>query len=317
MMKNLEINLGKLRLKNPVMVASGTFGYAQEFRGYMDVGKLGAVVTKTITLKPRKGNPMPRTCETPAGMLNSVGLENPGLDAFIKDKLPYLKKLRAPLAVSIASEDDPGEFIILTKKLNRINCVRAIEMNVSCPNISLKFKVQGSKVRNKKFGLIAQDAVKTFEIVKAVRKHTDKTLIVKLSPNVTDITEIAAAAETAGADALALINTLQAMSINVQTGRAKIAMGVAGLSGPAIRPVAVRMVWEAYQKIKIPIIGMGGIIDTPSALEFIYAGATAIAVGTGNFIKPSLSLEIIDGIKKHVVEKKLTSIKEIIGKVKI
>ena len=305
---NLKVKIGKLQLKNPVMVASGTFGYAEEFKDLIDLRKLGAIVTKTITLKPRQGNPPPRTCETPAGLLNSIGLENPGIERFIQEKLPFLKKIGVPLIVSIASEGDSEEFVSLARRLDKIREVSAIELNISCPNIKRVHQVAG---------LISQDAKATYEVVKAVRKVTKKTLITKLSPNVTDITEIAQAAEGAGTDAVALINTLMGMSINIKTRRPKIAMAVAGLSGPAIRPVAVRIVWEVYRKIKVPIIGMGGIMDTESALEFFLAGASAISVGTANFINPKITIEIIEGLKKYLKKQKISGIKALIGSLKI
>jgi dihydroorotate dehydrogenase (NAD+) catalytic subunit len=277
------------------MVGSGTFGYAEEFKEFIDLRRVGAVVCKTITVKPRPGNPPPRTCETPAGMLNSIGLENPGLEKFLKTKLPVLKKSGVPVIVSIASEGDPEEFVFLARKLDRAAGVAAMELNISCPNIRNGTRHTSSVTR-----LISQDARATFEAVKAVRKATRKTLITKLSPNVTDIVEIAKAAEDAGSDALALINTLMGLSIDIQTRKPKIAMGVAGLSGPAIRPVAVRMVWEVYKKVRIPLIGMGGIIDTESALEFILAGATAISVGTANFVNPRACAGIIQGLKDYM-----------------
>ena len=304
-MPNLTVNIGKLKLKNPVMVASGTFGYAKEFQDFLDLKKLGAIVTKTITLKPRQGNPAPRTCETPAGMLNSVGLENPGIEKFIQEKLPILKKTGVPIIVSIASEKDPGEFVALAKRLDKIEAVAAIELNISCPNI----KPQAKKSKE----LISQDAQATYNLVKKVRSATSKTLITKLSPNVTDIAKIALSAEQAGSDAIALINTISAMSIDINTRKPKIAMVTAGLSGPAIRPIAVKMVWEVSQKVKIPIIGMGGIMDTLSALEFFIAGATAISVGTANFINPKVSVEIIEGIKKYLQKNKINSIQKLIG----
>lgn len=304
----MRVKIGKLELKNPVMAASGTFGYAEEFADFLDLKKLGAIVTKTITLNPRQGNPMPRTCETPAGMLNSIGLENPGLDKFIREKLPVLKKIGVPIIVSIASEGNAQEFITLVKKLDKINTVSAIELNISCPNITHQVQT---------FKLIAQDPKAAYAVVRSVRSLTGKTLITKLSPNVTDITEIACAAEEAGSDAIALINTLTGMSIDVNTRQPKIAKVIAGLSGPAIRPIAVRMVWETFQKVKIPIIGMGGIIDTPSALEFIIAGASVIAVGTGNFINPSVTVEIIQGLDKYLKKQKVNNIKELVGSLKI
>jgi dihydroorotate dehydrogenase (NAD+) catalytic subunit len=300
---NLSVKIGNLKLKNPVMVASGTFGYAEEFKDFINLKKLGAIVTKTITLKPRRGNLPPRTCETPAGMLNSIGLENPGMDKFIEEKLPILKKIGIPVIVSIASEDDPKEFVTLAKRLDKIRNVTAIELNISCPNI-------------KRTKLISQDPMSTHEVVKSVRRATQKTLITKLSPNVTDITEIAQAAERAGSDAVSLINTITAMSIDIEKRKPKLGAITGGLSGPSIRPIAVRMVWEAYQKIKIPIIGMGGIMNTQDALEFLIAGATAISVGTANFINPRVSIEIIEGIKKYLIKNKIKDIRNLIGSVK-
>ncbi|MBM3246067.1 MAG: dihydroorotate dehydrogenase [Candidatus Omnitrophica bacterium] len=309
---NLEVKIGKLRLKNPMMVASGTFGYAEEFKDFIDLRQLGAIVTKTITLAPRQGNPMPRTCETPAGMLNSIGLENPGIDKFIAEKLPALKKIGAPVIVSIASEDDPQEFTALARRLDKLKEVAGIELNISCPNIRGTTSPRHHVTR-----LIAQDAKAADEVVRAVRKVTKKTLITKLSPNVTDITEIALAAEKAGTDAVSLVNTFTAMSINVETRKPKIALAVAGLSGPAIRPIALRMVWEVYQKISVPIIGMGGIMDTSSALEFFLAGASCVSVGTANFINPRATIEIIAGIKQYLRENKIKDIKALIGNLNI
>jgi len=293
------------------MVASGTFGYAEEFREFMDLKQLGAIVSKTITLNPRQGNPAPRTCETPAGMLNSIGLENPGLEVFLKEKLLFLKKIGVPLIISIASEEGPEEFVTLARRLDKVKEVAAIELNISCPNIKgLRGKGQGLR-------MISQDSKATYDLVKVVRKATKKTLITKLSPNVTDVTEIALAAEKAGSDAISLINTITAMAIDIQKRKPKIAAVTGGLSGPAIRPIAVRMVWEVYQKIKIPIIGMGGIMDTLSALEFFISGATAISIGTANFINPKVSLEILEGLKKYLIKNKIKDIKNLIGSLKI
>ena len=304
-MPNLTINIGKLKFKNPVMVASGTFGYGQEFKDFVDLKKLGAIVSKTITLKPRKGNPPPRTCETPSGMLNSIGLENPGFEGFVKEKLPLLAKTGVPVIVSIASQGDAEEFAILAKELEKIKEVSAIELNISCPNIK------------EKNGLISQDAEATFDLVKRVRQVTAKTLITKLSPNVTSIIEIARAAEKGGSDAVSLINTLTGMSIDLDSRMPKIAAVTGGLSGPAIRPVAVRMCWEVARNINIPIIGMGGIMDAQSALEFIIAGASAVSVGTANFINPRACVEIIDGISNYLKENKMDGIHELIGSLKI
>lgn len=287
------------------MVASGTFGYAEEFSAFADLKKLGAVVTKTITLKPRQGNPPPRTCETPAGMLNSIGLENPGWDVFIREKLPVLRGIGIPVILSIASEAGPQEFAELAAKADKVKDISAVELNISCPN-----------VRGKP-NLISQDSKSTYAVVKMVRKVTRKSIITKLSPNVTRITDIAEAAQDAGSDALSLINTLTGMSINPQTRKPRISMGVAGLSGPAIKPVAVRMVWEVYQKARIPIIGMGGIMNTQDALEFFIAGASAVSVGTANFINPGVSIELVAGIQKYLAVNKIKNIKELTGSLKI
>jgi dihydroorotate dehydrogenase (NAD+) catalytic subunit len=300
MVQSISVSLGKLKLKNPVLVASGTFGYAEEFADFIDLSKLGAIVTKTITLKPRQGNPPARTCETPAGMLNSIGLENPGIEAFLREKLPVLKKSGVPIIVSIAAEGDPEEFVCLARRLNEEKAVSALELNISCPNLKKKI-------------LISQDPRATFAVVKSVRKVYAKTLITKLSPNVTDIAEIALAAERAGSDCLALINTLYGMSIDIEKRKPKIAMGVGGLSGPAIRPLAVRMVREVYKKVNIPIIGMGGIMNSADALEFIIAGASAVSVGTANFVDPGVSIEIISGIKRYLGKNDIKDIKKLIG----
>lgn len=300
---NLSVSIGNLDLKNPVMVASGTFGYAEEFKDFMDLKKLGAIVTKTITLKARHGNLAPRTCETPAGMLNSIGLENPGIDKFITEKLPFLKKLAVPVIVSIAAEEAPDEFCALVKRLDKLDEVSAIELNISCPNLQ-------------KDKLIAQDAGDTFKLVSAVRQLTQKCLITKLSPNVSFIVDIALAAQNAGSDAVALINTLGGMGIDVNKRVPKLGSWVGGLSGPAIRPVAVKMVWEAYNKIKIPIIGMGGIMDTESALEFFIAGSTAISIGTANFINPRVSLEIICGLKQYMADNHIQNLSNLTGRLK-
>jgi dihydroorotate dehydrogenase (NAD+) catalytic subunit len=270
----------------------------------MDLRQLGAVVTKTITLKPRQGNPPPRTCETPAGMLNSIGLENPGIEVFLKEKLPLLKKIGIPVIVSIASEGGQGEFVELARRLAKIREVAAVELNISCPNI-----------RGKPL-LISQNAKSTYELTMAVRRVIKKTLIVKLSPNVTDIAEIAQAAQAGGSDAVSLINTLVGMSIDTEKFQPKLAAVTGGLSGPAIRPIAVRIVWEVYKKIKIPIIGMGGIINTSDAVEFFLAGATAVSVGTANFINPRATIEIIQGLKDYLAKNKFKSIRQVIGKLK-
>jgi dihydroorotate dehydrogenase (NAD+) catalytic subunit len=307
-MSNLSVKLGKLKLKNPVMVASGTFGYIEEFDNLLDVRKLGAIVTKTITITPKAGNSMPRTCETPSGMLNSIGLENPGMEKFIKEKLPSLIKYKVPLIVSIASMEGLQDFAVLAKRLDKIKEVAAIELNISCPNVKHSLVKDKSNCR-----LISQDPDATYEAVKKARKATGKTIITKLSPNVTDIAQIAYAAERAGSDCFALVNTFSALSININNRRPKITAGVGGLSGPAIKPIALRMVWQLRQKTKLPIIGMGGIIDTESALEFFIAGANAVAIGTGNFVNPACSIEIISGLKKYLTQNKISDIEKLTG----
>lgn len=302
MKTNLSVQIGKLKLKNPVMVASGTFGYAEEFASLVDLKKLGAIVTKTITLKPKKGNPPPRTVETAAGMLNAIGLENPGVNVFIKEKLPPLRKIGVPIIVSISADSD-REFVELTRILNKTNGVSAIELNLSCPNLGTS-------------RMVSQLDKATYRIVKAVRAVTDLTIIAKLTPNVTDIGLIARAATAADADAISLVNTFLAMAVDKDSRCPKLANITGGLSGPAIKPIALRMVWEVVRTVYVPIIGMGGIMNTEDALEFIIAGATAVAVGTGNFVNPKLTIEIIEGIKKHLKQKNVKDIKNLIGSIR-
>lgn len=303
MKPDLSVDLAKLKLKNPVMVASGTFGSGQEFLPYLELSHLGAIVTKTVTLEKREGNPPPRICETPSGLLNSIGLQNKGLNLFIKEDLPFLKKLGTPIIVSIAGFSIP-EFITLVTKLNPLR-ISALELNVSCPNV-------------KKGGIVfGSDPQLTANLVKEVKKVAKLPLIIKLTPNVTDIGEIAQAAENSGADAISLVNTFLGMAIDPSTFRPKLSTIVGGLSGPAIKPLALRMVWEVASKVKLPVVGMGGIMNTSDALEFLLAGATAIAIGTANFINPKVTIEVIEGLEKFLEEKELSSIKEIIGKVKI
>ena len=302
-MVNLEVNIGKLRLKNPVMVASGTFG--PEYGRLIDINKLGAYVAKTITLNARIGNTPPRICETPSSMLNSIGLENKGLDDFIKNKIPELNKLKVPLIVSIAG-DDASEFKELARALSKVKTISALEINLSCPNVK----------HGKRDYLIAQDEEATYEIIEAVRGSTALTIIAKLSPNVTDIRRIAKAAERAGADAASLINTLIGMAVDIETRRPILGNVTGGLSGPAIKPVALRMVRETYKSVKIPVIGIGGITDYKDAIEFMLCGAGAIQVGTANFVNPAAVVEIINGLKKYMAKNKIKYIKELIGALK-
>jgi len=296
---DLAVRIAGLELQNPVMSASGTFGYAFEFQDHLDLNRLGAIVVKTVTLHPRPGNPPHRIVETPAGMLNSIGLQNVGVDRFIAEKLPALRRLRPPLIVNIAGKS-AEEFCELAKRLSDQEGVRALELNISCPNVAggLDF---------------ATDPALTARVVGAVRQVTTLPLIPKLSPNVTDITAIAKAAVEAGANALSLINTFVAMAIDVRTRRPKIAMTTAGLSGPAIRPIAVRMVWQVARAVTVPVIGMGGIATAEDALEFLIAGATAVAVGTANFVDPATPVKLADGLARFAAQQGLTSIRELIG----
>jgi dihydroorotate dehydrogenase (NAD+) catalytic subunit len=308
-MANLSVKIGKLKLSNPVLVASGTFGCGEEFKDLIDLSKLGAIVAKTVTLVSQRGNPMPRTIESPCGLLNSIGLENEGIDDFIKHKIPFLANLKTEVIVSIAAES-PQDFKRLAGILNRQSVVDAIELNLSCPNI----RTYRKKLRT---NMIAQDPKATYRVVRAARKITKKTLITKLSPNVTDIVEIAKASQEAGSDALSLINTVYGMSIDLNRRKLNLASIFGGLSGPAIKPIALYMVYRVSKEVNLPIIGMGGIMATQDALEFILAGATAVAVGTGNFINPRASIEIIQGIKQYLTKHKIKDIKNLIGALKL
>ncbi len=301
---NLSVKIGKLILKNPVLAASGTFGYGEEYKDLVGINKLGAITTKTITLKPKAGNPPPRIAETPQGVLNSIGLENCGLENFIKEKLPFLKTLKTAFIVSIAGYTKE-EFSELAKRLED-NGVKAIELNISCPNI---------EYRKGKLNF-SQDAKSTYAVVRQVRKSTRLTVITKLSPNVRDITEIARATEDAGSDAVSLINTLLGMAVDIDTREPLLGNITGGLSGPTIKPVALRMAWEVYNSVKIPIIGMGGIMNSQDALEFIISGASAVSVGTANFINPKAALEILEGIKRYMKENKVSDIKKLTGSLK-
>ena len=297
---DLKITLGRLELQNPVMTASGTFGYAKEFDGLLDLNRLGAIIVKGLSLKPAPGNPPPRIVETPGGMLNAIGLENVGLDAFIDEKLPYLSTLDVPVLVNIYGKTIE-EYAELAARLDSLEHVAAIEVNISCPNV---------KAGGVAFGVLPDPAR---SVVRAVREKTGKPVIVKLSPNVTDITEIARAVEDAGADALSLINTLTGMAVDIHSRRPKLANVTGGLSGPAVKPVALRMVWETARAVKIPVIGMGGIMNAEDALEFIIAGASAVQVGTANFVNPRATMDIIDGLEAFMTEKKIARISDLIG----
>ncbi len=297
---NLKNKLGRISLNNPVLVAAGTFGYGEEYAKLIDLNKLGGIITKTVTLEPREGNPPPRLVETPAGLLNAIGLENPGIDVFLKEKLPFLSQFEATLIVNIAGEKEE-DYLSLAERLDGKKRIDALEINISCPNVKEK-------------GLIFDtDPGRTFLLVKKLREVTNIPLIVKLTPNVTDISEIAQAAEEAGAEALSLINTILGMSIDVETRRPKLGNITGGLSGPAIRPIAVRMVRDTFQKVSLPIIGMGGITCSDDALEFILAGASAVAIGTANFIDSSTTLRIVEGIKEYMKRKSVENFSDLIG----
>lgn len=302
---NLKVKLGKMVLNNPVIAASGTFGCGREYSQLMDINKLGAITTKTITLKPRCGNPPPRIVETPAGMLNAIGLENPGVEIFIAENENFLKSLKVPIIVSIAGTK-AGEYACLAKILSNYKWVAGLELNISCPNVKYKDKRQ-----------FAQDPKLTSQVVSQVRKVISKTIITKLSPNVSNIVPIARAAAKAGSDVISVINTLIGMSINIHNYRPLLGNVIGGLSGPAIRPVALRMTYEAARSVKIPVIGMGGITNADDALQFLICGARAVEVGTANFINPRVMLEISRGMEHYLKDKKLIDIKQIIGKLKI
>jgi dihydroorotate dehydrogenase (NAD+) catalytic subunit len=303
---NLNTRIGKIKLKNPVLAASGTFGHAKEFEKFFDLRKLGGIVTKTITIKPRLGNPPQRIVETPSGMLNAIGLQNPGADKFIEEKMPYLRKLGIPVIVSVMGYS-VEEFKAVVKKIDGVNGVDGFEMNLSCPNVAYGGSGDTS-VR-----MFAHDPKLIEGAVSAVRKVTRKTLIAKLGPDVSDISKMALAAERAGADAISLINTFVAMVIDIKTRRPVLANKTGGLSGPCIRPIAVRMVWEARKKVRVPILGIGGIMDAHDALEFFIAGASAIQVGTASFINPAACADILTGIQRFMKSERISNIKDLIG----
>ncbi len=309
---NLGVQIGKIRLKNPMLVASGTFGHAKEFVPFIDLKKLGGIVTKTITAKPRLGNPPQRIVETPSGMLNAIGLQNPGVEKFIEEKLPFLRKTGVPVIVSVMGYS-VEEFLIVIKRLEKAGGFDGYELNLSCPNVSY-----GTNKANvyEAARMFAHDEKLIEEVVSAVRNVTKKTVIAKLGPDVSDIGKMARAAEKAGADAVSLINTLIAMVIDVKTRKPVLANKTGGLSGPCIRPVAVRMTWEAAKAVKIPVVGIGGIMNAHDALEFLIAGASAIQVGTANFMNPMASIEILDDLKDWMRKQKIDSLKDIVGSIK-
>lgn len=296
---DLSVQLGSLRLKNPVIAASGTFGYGEELNDYFPVEKLGAVSTKGLSLKPRDGNPMPRIIETPSGMINAIGLQNVGIEAFIREKLPFLEK-RGVVVIANIFGNTLDEYVEIARMLNATS-VQAVELNISCPNV---------KAGGMEFG---NDPKMAAKVTEAVRAAFDRHLMVKLSPNVTSIVEIAKGVEAAGADSLSMINTITAMVINTRTRRPMIANRVGGLSGPAIRPIAVRMVAQTFPQVKIPIVGIGGIVNANDALEFFIAGAAAIQVGTATFMAPDACSRILDDLEAYLGEQGISSIQELVG----
>jgi dihydroorotate dehydrogenase (NAD+) catalytic subunit len=299
-MADLKVNIGKLQLKNPVLTASGTFGYGIEYADFMDLSRIGGIFVKGTTILPREGNDYPRMVETPSGMLNAVGLQNKGVDYFISDIYPKIKDIDTNMMVNV-SGSTVSDYVACAERMNELDQIPAIELNISCPNVK-----QGGMA----FGTNCASAS---EVIGAVRKVYHKTLIVKLSPNVTNITEIAQTAEAEGADSVSLINTLMGMAIDVEKRKPILSTVTGGLSGPCIKPVALRMVYQTYKAVKIPIIGLGGISNWKDAIEFIFAGATAIQIGTYNFIDPMISVKVVDGINEYLDKNGFKSVQELIG----
>ena len=299
-MVQLNTKIGSLELKNPVMTASGTFGYGTEYADFMDINRLGAIIVKGTTLNPRQGNPYPRMAETPSGMLNAVGLQNKGADYFMDHIYPEVRKFQTNVIVNV-SGSCIEDYVQCASIINTLDDIPAIELNISCPNVK-----QGGMA----FGVKPESAA---QVVSAVRKAYDKTLIVKLSPNVTDITEIARAVEGAGADSVSLINTMLGMAIDAEKRKPILSTITGGMSGPAVKPVALRMVWQTAKAVKIPVIGLGGICSATDAIEFLLAGASAIQIGTANFIDPSVSEKVVDGIQEYLERHGFASVQDIIG----
>lgn len=297
---DLSVDIAGIKLKNPVMTASGTFGYGIEFVPYMDLKRLGAIVVKGLSLRPRHGNPSPRIFETPCGMLNSIGLQNVGVDTFLEEKLPELNAIGVPVIANVFGES-VSEYAEVARRLDKAPGLVGLEVNISCPNV-------------KKGGIVfGTDPVEAARVVGAVKKATGLPVITKLSPNVTDIRLMVDAVQDAGTDAISLINTVTGMAVDVDSRRPVLATTTGGLSGPAIRPIAVRMVWEAADAAWVPIIGIGGIMTARDALEFIIAGASAVQVGTANFVEPGAALRVIDGIEQYLKEHNMGGVGELVG----
>ena len=299
-MAKLDVNIGALQLKNPVMTASGTFGYGLEFADFIDLSGLGGIIVKGTTMKPREGNDYPRLAETASGMLNCVGLQNKGVDYFCEHIYPQIKDIDTNMIVNV-SGSSPEDYAECAARIDALEHIPAIELNISCPNV---------KDGGMAFGTTCQGAE---SVVKAVRERYHKTLIVKLSPNVTNIAEIARACEAQGADSVSLINTLMGMSIDIERRRSRLSIGTGGLSGPCVKPVAVRMVWQVAKAVKIPVVGLGGICTAEDAIEFLMAGATAIEIGTANFLDPAVTIKVRDGIDQWLNSHGCQSVTDIIG----
>ncbi len=302
MKPDLSVNVGGLTLQNPIMTASGTFGYGKEFNDFVDLDSLGAIVVKGVSRYPRPGNPPPRVVETACGMLNAIGLENGGLDAFLTEKIPYLARLRCAVVVNILG-NSVEEYAHLAERLSNESAVAAIEVNISCPNVK-----QGGVA----FGT---DATMVEKVTEQVRRHSSKPVIIKLSPNVTDIVAMAKAAEQGGATAVSLINTLLGMAIDIRSRRPKLANVVGGLSGPAIKPVALRMVWQVAHQVQIPVIGIGGIMNIEDVIEFLLAGASAVQIGTANLINPAISGNLVQELANYLAHHNIPAVRDLIGAV--
>ncbi|MDO4511880.1 MAG: dihydroorotate dehydrogenase [Bacteroidales bacterium] len=303
-MVDLSVEIGKLKLKNPIMTASGTFGYGEEFADFIDLNRLGGIIVKGTTLHHREGNPYPRMAETPSGMLNAVGLQNKGVDYFIEHIYPHIKDLDTRVIVNV-SGSSIDDYVAVCEKLNPLEKIAAVEINISCPNVK-----QGGMG----FGTTCSGAE---SVTSAVRKAYDGTMIVKLTPNVTDVTEIARAVEAAGADAVSLTNTFLGMAIDVEKRRPMLSTITGGLSGPCIRPIAVRMVWQVANAVKVPVVGLGGIMNGRDAIEFMLAGATAVEIGTANFVDPQVTVKAIDWIEDYLRRHNISSVRELIGAMEV
>lgn len=303
-MVDLSVKLGKTQLKNPVMTASGTFGYGLEYEDFFDLSRIGGIVVKGTTLRERQGNAYPRMAETPSGMLNAVGLQNKGVEYFIQNIYPKIKDINTGIFVNV-SGSTIEDYIVTAHLINELENIPGIELNISCPNV---------KEGGMAFGTSCASAA---QVVKEVRRVYKKELMVKLSPNVTDITEIAKAVEDEGADSISLINTLLGMAVNAEKRKPVLSTITGGLSGPAVKPIALRMVWQVAKAVKVPIVGMGGIMNATDAIEFILAGATAIQIGTGNFVDPTIPVQVVEGIEDYLIRHKYSSVNDIIGALEI